>query len=146
MCHMRGLYDYWGYQGKGVDDGLCKKCKGLPHPSAQFSLIVVWPYHLAPLFHASFSQRFHFCHYCFSTILQSIGSHILDAVYIEVKWVVISGLPLLLCIAAAIGENDKSAKIFLAQHRPRGSNCKSPLSLVLALHSMALHLAPTQNK
>ena len=50
------------------------------HPSAQFSLIVVWPYHVTPLFHASFSQRFHFCHYFFSKIFLSIGSHILDAV------------------------------------------------------------------
>ena len=29
-----------------MGDGLCKKCKGLPHPSAQFSLILVWPYHI----------------------------------------------------------------------------------------------------
>ena len=74
-----------------MGDGLCKKCKGLPHPSAQFSLIVVWPYHVTPLFHASFSQRFHFCHYFFSKILLSIGSHILDAVILDITF---EGIPL----------------------------------------------------
>ena len=49
--------------GQGVGDGLRKTCKGLPQRPAQFSLIVVWPYHVTPLFHVSFSQKFHFCHY-----------------------------------------------------------------------------------
>ena len=69
-----------------MGDGLCKKCKGLPHPSAQFSLIVVWPYHVTPLFHASFSQKFHFCHYFFSKTLVSICSRNLDGV----QWITLS--------------------------------------------------------
>ena len=63
-----------------MGDGLCKKCKGLPHPPAQFSLIVVWPYHVTPLFHVSFSHKFHFCRYFFSKIFVSICSRNLDGV------------------------------------------------------------------
>ena len=58
-----------------------KSVKASPQPSAQFNLIVVLSYHVTPLFHASFSQRFHFCHYFFSKILLSICSHILNAVW-----------------------------------------------------------------
>ena len=39
---------------------------------------------MTPLFHVSFSQRFHFCHYFFSKILLRIGSHILDTVGMDV--------------------------------------------------------------
>ena len=69
---------------------LCKICKGLRHPSAQFSPVVVWPYHVIPLFHASFSKRFHFCHYFFSKVLLRIGSHIWDSVHQSLRLAMIS--------------------------------------------------------
>ena len=65
---------------RGVGDSLCKKCKGLPHPLAQIASLVVWPYHVTPLFHVSFSQRFWFCHCFLSKILLSICSRYLDGV------------------------------------------------------------------
>ena len=66
-----------------MGDSLCKKSKGLPHPLAQIASVVVWPYHVTPLFHVSFSQRFRFCNYFFSKILLSIWSHNLDGVNSE---------------------------------------------------------------
>ena len=86
VCHMIGLYHYWDLLGRGMGVGLCKKCKGLPDPSAQFCLIMVWPYHVTPLFQASFSQIFHFCHSFFIKILLSIGSHLLDVVCGDIYW------------------------------------------------------------
>ena len=70
---MMVLHHYLGQLVRGVGDGLCKKCKGLPQPPAQFILIVVWPYHVTPLFHVSFPQKFHFCHYFCSKILVRIS-------------------------------------------------------------------------
>ena len=40
-------------------------------PSVQFSLIVGWPYRVTPLFHVSFSQTFHFCHYILVKLFQA---------------------------------------------------------------------------
>ena len=90
LCHMIGSNHYWGKLGRGVGDSLCKKSKGLPHPLAQIASVVVWPYHVTPLFHASFSQRFRFCHCFFSKILQSICSHNSDAVHRV--WLIVSGV------------------------------------------------------
>ena len=60
-----------------------KSVKASPTLLPNLAFIGVWPYHVTPLFHVSFSQRFHFCHYLFSKMLLSIGSHILDAVKLD---------------------------------------------------------------
>ena len=52
-----------------------KSVKASPLP-AQFCLIVVWPYHVTPLFHVSFSQRFQISFgHCESDRLQTMYDH-----------------------------------------------------------------------
>ena len=60
MCHMITTIEA-NWAGGWVM-AYAKSVKASP-PPAQFSLIVVWPYHVTPICLVSFSQRFHICHY-----------------------------------------------------------------------------------